>query len=316
MPRVAIVIVTYNSALEIGACLDALTGLSDVEIVVVDNASADGTVAEVRRRGVPLIVSPKNSGFAGGVNKGVRDTTAPLVLLLNPDAIYESGIDALAAEFDDARVGAAGGMLTDARGVPQAGFTVRNLPGPGVLMLETLGLNALFPNNFLNWHYRCSGIDLLQSAIVEQPAGAFLMFPRQVWENLAGFDERFWPVWFEDVDFCARVRQAGLMVKYNPAARARHAGAHSVGTLSLEIRERYWYGSLLEYASKHFTPTANVGVCLATLLGVCPRAVRAFPRHGKKAFVVYGAVGRLAVVRLSRVVFKSFRGVFYFRGVF
>jgi GT2 family glycosyltransferase len=312
MPRVAIVIVAYNSAPEIGPCLDALLKLKDVEIVVVDNASEDDTAREVTRRQIRLIASPRNLGFAGGVNKGVRDTTAPLVLLLNPDAVFETGLDALASEFDDPKIGAAGGLLTDDRGLPQAGFTIRNLPTPATLAFEVLGLNALFPNNFVNWHYRCLGVHLLEAAYAEQPAGAFIMFPREVWNRLGGFDERFWPVWFEDVDFCARVKQFGLSVKYNPAATARHAGAHSVGALSLEIRERYWYGSLLEYASKHFSPTAFVGVCLATMSGACLRAVRAFPRQGIKAVAVYGAVIRLTAGRLAAVrLFRSMtRGVF------
>jgi GT2 family glycosyltransferase len=206
----------------------------------------------------------------------------------------------LASEFDDPKIGAAGGMLTDDRGIPQAGFMARNLPTPGTLIFEVLGLNALWPNNFFNWHYRCLGLDQVAPVIVEQPAGAFLMFPRQVWERLGGFDERFWPVWFEDVDFCARVKRSGYSVRYNPAARARHAGAHSVGALSLEIRERYWYGSLLEYALKHFSRWPYLGVCAAVVPGAMLRAVKALPREGVKAIAVYGAVCRLALSRMFR----------------
>ena len=85
----------------------------------------------------------------------------------------------------------------------------------------------------------------MASACVEQPAGAFFMFRRSGWEQLGGFDENFWPVWFEDVDFCARLRSAGFVLRYQPEARATHAGGHSVGRIPLGLRERYWYGSLL-----------------------------------------------------------------------
>jgi hypothetical protein len=85
------------------------------------------------------------------------------------------------------------------------------------------------------------------------------------------------------------------MVKYNPAARARHAGAHSVGTLSLEIRERYWYGSLLEYAAKHYPTSAFRWVCAAVAVGSAARGLRRLPRYGFKAAEVYGAVCRLAL---------------------
>jgi GT2 family glycosyltransferase len=141
-------------------------------------------------------------------------------------------------------------------------------------------------------------LDPVTPAFVEQPAAAFLMFPRQVWERLGGFDERFRPVWFEDVDFCARLKQAGLQVRYNPAARAGHSGAHSVGDLPLEIRERYWYGSLLEYAAKHYRPLAFRSLCGAVVVGAAIRAVCRMPREGVKAAAAYGGVCRLAWGRL------------------
>src|SRR5215471_9729503 len=113
MARVLIVIVTYNSVAEIGGCLDAIAGLSDTEVVVVDNASTDGTALEVKSRGVHLIANSRNEGFAAAVNHGCAAGSAPLILLLNPDAHLEHGLDALISEFDDSRTGAAGGMLID-----------------------------------------------------------------------------------------------------------------------------------------------------------------------------------------------------------
>ena len=289
MSRVAIVIVTYNSASEIGACLDALRN-EDAEIVVVDNASRDGTQAEVSRREIRLIANEKNLGFAAGVNQGVRASTAPLLLLINPDAVLVRGLEALEGEFQDPRVGAAGGMLTDSAGHPQTGFMARNLPTPTALIFEVLGINALLPGNRVNWHYRCLGMDPVTPSLVEQPAGAFLMFPRFVWERLGGFDERFFPVWFEDVDFCMRIKQAGLHVRYNPAAVAEHTGGHSVGVLPVGVRELYWYGSLLKYAAKHYLPTAFLSVCGAVSLGAFFRALREFPRHGLNAVGIYGCL--------------------------
>ena len=132
MSRVAIVIVTFNSASQIGPCLDSVQNL-DAEIVVVDNASEDCTRDEITARQIPPIANTANVGFATAVNQGVRATTAPLVLLLNPDAVLVGGLDALEAEFLDPQTGAAGGLLTDAAGSPQAGFMARNLPKPVTL---------------------------------------------------------------------------------------------------------------------------------------------------------------------------------------
>lgn len=305
MPRVAIVIVTHNSASEIGGCLDALRGLSEVEVLVVDNASADTTVDEIVLRGTRLIANSKNAGFAAAVNQGVRATNAPLVLLLNPDAHLVSGLDALAARLENPETGAVGGMLIGDDGNPQRGFMARNLPTPTTLVFEVLGINRLWPRNPLNWHYRCLGLSPMTAAQVDQPAGAFLMFSRAAWETVGGFDERFWPLWFEDVDFCARLKCVGFRAYYDPKGIAKHSGSHSIRALPLENRERYWYGSLLGYAEKHYRSSALRGVCGAVVIGALIRAVTAYPRIGLKAFAVYGGVIGLALGR----VFRSGRSV-------
>src|SRR5580700_954925 len=142
MPRVAIVIVTYNSAAEIGRCLDALAGLpaSEVEILVVDNASADNTreqvVARHSRHNLRLIANSTNAGFAAALNQGVRASTAPLILSLNPDALLVRGLDAMADCLEQPGTGAVGGMLTSEDGTPQTGFMARNLPTPAALIFE------------------------------------------------------------------------------------------------------------------------------------------------------------------------------------
>ncbi|MEP6715679.1 MAG: glycosyltransferase family 2 protein [Terriglobia bacterium] len=300
MSRVAIVIVTFNSAHEIEGCLDSLTAFDDLEIVVVDNASRDRTREKVSVRSIRLIANSGNAGFAAAVNQGVRATTAPLLLLLNPDAHLERGLDALAREFDDPKTGAAGGLLTGADGAPQRGFMYRNLPSPAALIFEVLGLNRLWPGNPVNWHYRCLGRDLNTRAEVEQPAGALLMFSRVAWERVGGFDERFHPLWFEDVDFCAGLKRLGYFVHFNPLAVARHTGSHSIRALPLELRERYWYGSLLKYAAKNYSSQAYRVLCLAVASGAAFRAVLLAPREGWRAFAVYGAVCRLALGRLLR----------------
>jgi GT2 family glycosyltransferase len=303
MPRVAIVIVTYNSAAEIGRCLDGLAGLSEseAEILVVDNASADNTRDEVvARRSRPnlrLIANLENAGFAAGLNRGVRASTAPLILSLNPDAILVSGLDAMADCLEQRGTGAVGGMLTSEDGTPQKGFMARNLPTPLALVLEVLGLNRIWPRNPVNWHYRCLGLDPMNAALVDQPAGAFLMFSRAAWKTIGGFDERFRPIWFEDVDFCARIKAAGFRIFYHPSAVALHAGSHSIGPLPLENRERYWYGSLLKYAAKHYSSTAFRTICIAVGVGAVFRAFWGFPRYKWGSFAVYGGIVGLALSR-------------------
>src|ERR1039457_4094465 len=129
MSDIGIIIVTYNSAAEIGACLDAAIA-SGAEIVVVDNASSDGTVAEVARRDVRFIPNPENRGFAGAVNQGFTELKNPYVLLLNPDAVIQTSLEPLRQACDLPGSAGAGGQLVDGGGRPQVGFMVRGLPSP------------------------------------------------------------------------------------------------------------------------------------------------------------------------------------------
>jgi hypothetical protein len=302
MGSVAIVIVTYNSAGYIGRCLDAaLPRLQPGdEIVVVDNASEDGSVDEVRARGVRLIENRENRGFAAAVNQGVQDTATDLILLLNPDALLTTGLDPLRAASQKPGTAGAGGCLAGPDGLPQRGFTLRRLPTPAALALEALLLNRLWPSNPVNWHYRCYDLDLTAAAgNVEQPAGALLMVRRRVWEELGGLDQSFFPLWFEDVDFCKRARDQGYYWAYTPGVVAVHDGGHSLRKISLDRRQVYWYGSLLKYASKHFTRLAQRGVCSCILLGSVPRMVAGmFAQRSFKPIAAFGGVIRLAARHL------------------
>jgi N-acetylglucosaminyl-diphospho-decaprenol L-rhamnosyltransferase len=300
MARVAIVIVTHNSGEQIAGCLDALARPdveNAVEIVVVDNASSDGTRDEVGRRGIRLIANERNAGFGAAVNQGVRATGAPLILLLNPDAHLLRGLDVMADFTEQPGIGAVGGLLSDENGQPQKGFMARSLPSPAALILEVLGINRLWPHNPVNWKYRCLGLNDMTISAVDQPAGAFLMFSRAAWAKVGGFEESYWPIWFEDVDFCARLKSAGLRNYYHPAGVAKHAGAHSIRGLDLEKRERYWYGSLLEYASRHYGSVAFRTTCVAVVMGVGLRAVKIFPRFKFSGIEVYGSIAGLALRR-------------------
>jgi N-acetylglucosaminyl-diphospho-decaprenol L-rhamnosyltransferase len=273
MSRVAAVIITYQSADVVGAaiasCIEA-----NCEVVVIDNASNDGISAlAAQYPSARWIMNPRNRGFAGAVNQGFELTTTPLVLLLNPDAVIDRGLDHLIAACQIPGVGAAAGQLCDANGHPQSGFSVRRLPTPLTLAFEALGLNRLWPGNPVNRHYRCIDLDHTAASDVEQPAGAFLLIKRDAWAKVGGFDERFHPVWFEDVDFCKRLHDAGFRIRFEPRASARHIGGHSAGKLPLSTKELHWYASLQEYVRKHYSRWQLAAVSLAVAWGAVPRMV-------------------------------------------
>lgn len=295
MTQAGIVIVTHNSEGVIGECLDAALA-SGAGVVVVDNASWDGTLAEVLQRPpARLIANPWNRGFAGAVNQGIEVLDCSHLLLLNPDAVLIGGLEALVAACD-ARTAAAGGRLVDAHGRIQRGFVVRRFPTPASLAFEVLGLNWLWRANPVNRRYRCLDQDLERPAEVDQPAGAFLMVRREAWQALGGFDECFRPIWFEDVDFCRRARQAGYRIRYVPEAVARHRGGHSVGGMDWEGRRLYWYDNLLRYSGKHFARAAHRVVCVAVMARCILGATKGiFNLRSTHAVAVHGRIMRLAL---------------------
>jgi hypothetical protein len=294
MSDVGIIIVTYNSEGEVGECLDAALS-TGAEIVVVDNASTDRTIAAIADRGVRIIANPENRGFAAAVNQGFAVLNCPYVLLLNPDAVIQGGLEALREGCDIPGSAGAGGRLVDSNGKTQVGFMARSLPTATALTLEVLLLNRLWRNNPVNRQYRCLDWDAFARNVVEQPAGAFLMVRRQVWRDLGGLDEAFFPLWFEDVDFCRRIRDRGFSLYYIPEAVAKHTGGHSIPSLTVEMRRVYWYRSLLRYSSKHFHPVAFRVVCLAVLAGSFVRGFAEAAGHRSLTpLAAYGKVASLA----------------------
>jgi N-acetylglucosaminyl-diphospho-decaprenol L-rhamnosyltransferase len=268
-----VVIVSYNSGRCIGRCLDACVECGLKDIVVVDNASEDDTRAEVsRRQGVRLIANSTNRGFAAAVNQGFEHLGTATVLVLNPDTIVGCGLETLEAALKAPAVGAGTGRLVGEDGDTQHGFNVRAFPTPATLLFELLGFNRLWPGNPVNRKYRlCLPPD--EIAEVDQPAGAFLMVNRVAWHTVGGFDEEFYPVWFEDVDFCKRLSAKGFRILYVPSANAIHAGGDSVARLPWIVRQELWYASLLRYASKHFTKWSVWALATAAIVGCTARAI-------------------------------------------
>ena len=271
MAELSGVVVTHNSADVIEECLEAAI-LCCGEVTVVDNASTDDTVAKARAfPGVRVIANRENLGFAGGVNVGVSHSRAATVLVMNPDVVLESQPHPLAEACEAHGYGAAAGMLTGHDGLPQRGFGIRRLPSASSLAFEVLGINRLFPANPVNRRWRALDQDLSAAADVEQPAGALFAFRREAWEALGGFDSRFHPVWFEDVDFCRRLALAGWRVRYVPEVRARHAGGASIRKMAGSDREVHWYVNLLRYSATAFGLSGRLGVAVSVAVAAVLR---------------------------------------------
>jgi N-acetylglucosaminyl-diphospho-decaprenol L-rhamnosyltransferase len=306
MPCCSVIVVTYNSGTQIKACLSALAP-QDCEIIVVDNASQDDTIARVKSLAdelpLQLIAISRNLGFAGGVNQGVRAASSDVLLILNPDAVAEPGaIDAILACLTASGASAAGGALLESDGRPARGFAFRRIPTLTSLLFEVLLVNQVWPGNPVNRHYRCLDADYSKQQRIEQPAGACLAVTRKAWESVGGMDSAFYPVWFEDVDFCQRLLESGAKIVYCPGARFRHGGAHSVGQMQFCDQQMSWYENMVRYAEKYFSGakvgTLRLGIfvgmelrMLTSLLGAGPKNLPAGePRHSY-ARVAMWAIG-------------------------
>jgi GT2 family glycosyltransferase len=307
MLRCSAIVVTYNSAAAIGPCLEALTR-EDCDIIVVDNASEDDTLRQIEEfvawHPVRLIANDQNRGFGAAVNQGAHEASGNVFLILNPDAIAEPGaVAALLQCITATHAGAVGGALLESDGQPARGFAFRRVATLAPLLCEVLLLNQLWPGNPVNRRYRYLDADYTQQQEVEQPAGACLAVTREAWQSVGGFDEQFFPVWFEDVDLCKRLLDHGAKIFYCPTAHFRHGGAHSVGQLSFRDKQLFWYGNMLRYARKHFSAKQVLMLRLAIIKGMLLRSVGAL--FGARQFPLSETLSAYWEVAAGAITFKS-----------
>ena len=273
MSEVAVVLVTYNCEDWVERCLDAvpaaLAGRS-AELVVVDNASVDGSVAAVLGHPeVRLLENKGNVGFAAAVNQGVRASTAPWVLLLNPDT--------------DPRPGSLDALLTFAEANPThqiyGGRTLKEdgtvepsscwgLPSVWSTVCFALGLNTAFPGSRVFDPESLGGWRRDTVREVGMVTGCLLLVPRTTWDALDGLDEQFF-VYGEDADLSARARALGARPIITPSAEIVHAVGVSASSSKLPLL----LAGKITYARRHF-PGRQAGLVVSLLrLGAVVRAL-------------------------------------------
>ena len=293
--RVSVVIVSYRTpGLTVEAARSAL-GAGAGEVIVVDNASGDDTparLAEVRDSRLTSISRSDNGGYGVAANAGAAHASRDVLVFLNSDAVLSSA--ALRALVEEVLAGdgrwLAGARLVNADGAiqPSAGL----LPGPADLALRTLGLHrvaaqvarapmvgALIRRSRIAAEYASAGA-VAEPFDTSNVSGACCAIGRAAFEELGGFDERFF-LYFEDADFCRRAGQAGMRIRYVPAAVVPHIGGASSS-------EDYHFGpaharSMRQYLEKWYGP-AGAALALALLwlramgftLALRPQAGRAW----------------------------------------
>jgi GT2 family glycosyltransferase len=220
VPRtVAVVIPSWNSVDLLPDCLGSLAGQGvEVEIIVVDNGSSDGSLEYLRRQGVRHVALPSNAGFAAAVNRGVAETTAPAVLVLNADAVLEPGaivamLDALEA---DAELGGVQPRILQLEQDEGRDVGTARLYSAGQALSRDGRAFELAAGEAQSDRY-------LQAREVFGVCGAACLLRRQLFSELGGYDERYFS-FYEDVDLNVRSRIAGWRFAYVPAAVVWHLG--------------------------------------------------------------------------------------------
>ena len=266
MLDLGIVIVNWNTRDLLRDCLISVAaseGNFSYRVVVVDNASTDGS-AEMVRAGFPdvtVIASPTNDGFSAANNKGLRllgfgqgQAEVPrYALVLNPDTVLPpAGLREMLAYMDgDETIGAAGPKLV----LPDGSLDLacrRSFPTPEVSFYRMVGLSKLFPHSRRFGRYNMTFLDPDIETEVDSVVGAFMLVRREAIERVGLFDETFW-MYGEDLDWAYRIKQAGWKIMYHPSVTVTHV--KRAASRQSRRAQGEFYRAMLIFYRKHYRVT-------------------------------------------------------------
>jgi N-acetylglucosaminyl-diphospho-decaprenol L-rhamnosyltransferase len=254
VPALSVVIVGWNVRELLERALASIYASIDEseppEVIVVDNASTDGTPAMVEAAfpQVRLIANTVNRGFTGANNQGIAASSAQHVLLLNPDTeVIDNALGDLQAYLErHPQVGLVAPRLLNADGTTQS--SRRRFPTLPILFMESTWLEWLLPKRMLQQYYMLDSSDL-QEQEVGWVTGAAMLVRRSVIEQVGMLDEAFF-MYSEELDWCRRMRDAGWRVVYTPSAEVIHYGGKSSEQV-VPARHIYFQSSKVRYTRKY-----------------------------------------------------------------
>jgi GT2 family glycosyltransferase len=253
MTKLSIIIVSWNVKNDLLNCLSSLEKNRpsfSFEQIVIDNMSSDGTAKTVRQEypAVTVIENQENKGFARANNQGIKQSSGEYILFLNPDTIIHPNSLSTLVEFLDNNpdVGACGPKLLNADGTVQK--SVRQFPTfRAVLYAHTIcRLIGLFRHQHRKWMMKDFSYD--RQTDVDQIMGAAMMVRRSVIDKVGGMDENFF-MYFEEIDLCYRIKQAGWRIVFLPDAVITHLGGRS--SSQVPLRRVMMLKSLISFFRKH-----------------------------------------------------------------
>ncbi len=257
---ISIIIVSFNSSQFISECLSSLLNQSsDVrEITVIDNASGDNTVELIRNNfpQIKLIENFKNLGFAKALNSHLNHTDVRYILVLNPDILIPANCLNKLIKYMDENLEV--GVLSPKLIRPDGSLDWacrRSFPSPSDIIYRYTNLDRIFSKSSLFSKYSLSYLDQNNITEVDGIAGAFMLIRANALPDVGAFDERFF-MYFEDLDWCYRLKKCGWKVLYYPLQEVIHyKRGSSVTNESLMIREFYY--SLFKLYDKYYGSSSN-----------------------------------------------------------
>ncbi len=252
--KLSIIIVSWNVREDLLKCIRSIKKNRpsfSFEIIIIDNASTDGTIGMIQKHfsEIKLIINHDNRGFAAANNQGLKISQGEYILFLNPDTIlHPKSLDIL-VEFMDTNedVGACGPKLLNADGSTQN--SVRCFPSfRGALHRHTaFKFLGIFKGQYKKWVMHDFNND--KQIDIDQVMGAALMIKKSIIEKVGIMDERFF-MYYEEVDLCYRIKQAGWRIIFKPEAVITHLGGGSSGQIPVSKRIMAMT-SLIKFFKKH-----------------------------------------------------------------
>jgi len=283
-PLVSVIIVNYNVRDFLHHALvslqKAMKGIRG-EIIVVDNASDDGSIEMVRRRfpAVHLIASKVNLGFAKANNLGLKRARGKFLLLINPDTLVQEDTLRVMINFfqENPDVGLAGCKVLNPDGTFQLACR-RSFPRPWVAFSKMVGLSSLFPNSRLLGRYNLTYLSPDETYEIDAVSGSFMMVRREAFEQVGGLDEEFF-MYGEDLDWCYRIQQAGWKNYYVHSTQIIHYKGESTKRSNLD-EIRTFYQAMQLFVQKHFSRSNLFAFLIRVAISVSSRLamIRAFVR--------------------------------------
>lgn len=298
MAVVDIIIVNWNSDIQLKSCLEAIertqkTGFTLNRIVIVDNASSDASLSYIKEFTLPitLIKNSQNLGFAKACNQGAKSSQADYLLFLNPDTVLFSNSLSAPIQFMEVptnrSIGIVGIQMVNEYGSPM--LSAARFPTFRIMFGKITGLAYLFKSVFPSHHL--SSTELTHSQIIDQVIGAYFLIRRELFFQCNGFDERFF-MYFEEVDLSLRAKQIGFASYFLSEISAFHKGGGS-SSKAQTMRLYYLLRSRFLYAFKHYTTLQTYVIIFLTLtIEFSIRLIRAIisPSQGYFTAVIHGYV--------------------------